>query len=793
VQSNDATLKSVTNSVTCDTIPSMVRLGDGTLAVEDVEGTIFRCEGIEIDSSLGCVRRAGEEQHLRQQSFHVLLYLLERRQRVVTREELIASFWSGIAVTDNAVAQCIAEIRKALGDDPREPRFIKTTPKVGYRFIASVTEQHLTKETPPVQATAAVSGGRSRNISLALVLAGCCAAVVIWAVIASRSPHQRVEVTLPQVAGRKALAVMYFENQSASPQAQWLSEGLADMFIADLAHFEHLTVLSRPQLQLLLNRVGHRPESTIQLEDALDIARRSHAERILMGSFMTFGEKTLVTVRLYETAHGQLLASEKFSVDRPADIITQVDLLSPKLAAQLVGAPKGAMKQTGLGKVMTNNVEAYRYYSLGVSKAQAFQNAEAISLLRKAVQLDPGFAMAYARIGYAYSVTDFLPDKGLPFLEKATSLSDHLTAKDRLYVTAWDAIARKDYPTAIKMLQQVVEGYPLETEAHARLARLLISEERPIEAIAILQRGLAIDPDDGDLYNVLGICFLSLRRYDEAVAAHRRYVELLPNQPNSHDSLGMSLQQAGRFDSAVADYDIALSLDPEFEPSIIHLGDVFAQEGRYNESIRQYERYIQITSSDAARAVGYGSIAQVYRRRHDLTRAAQAAREELRLAKGAVWNSLLAALDRGDTAKAAALRSRLIENVPYPVRGSRNELRSYDFYLGTLALRDHKPDEAIARFQDALRHLPPSSGLDLYEDCLANAYLQLNRFDDAIAEYKRILRLNPNTTLPRHIGTKACYGRQRIPISGFCRFGRAPMRIIRKFWMRKRSSPLCKI
>src|SRR6202035_4199089 len=117
------------------------------------------------------------------------------------------------------------------------------------------------------------------------------------------------------------------------------------------------------------------------------------------------------------------------------------------------------------------------------------------------------FAMAYARIGYAYSVTDFLPEKGRPFLAKAIQLSDHLTAKDRLYVTAWYAIAGKDYPGAIRTLQQIVDWYPLETEAYTRLARLLYREERPQETMAVVRRGLAMDTEYGDLYNVLGVCF----------------------------------------------------------------------------------------------------------------------------------------------------------------------------------------------------------------------------------------------------------------------------------------------
>jgi len=110
-------------------------------------------------------------------------------------------------------------------------------------------------------------------------------------------------------------------------------------------------------------------------------------------------------------------------------------------------------------------------------------------------------------------------------------------------------------------------------------------------------------------------------------------------------------------------------------------------------------------------------------------------------------------LERGEKARAAQLRERFLtyfRDVPYPGRGSRDELRSYEYYLGTLALSDKQPGQAIAHFQAALRHLPPSSGLDLYEDCLANAYLALVRPDDAIQEYQRILRLNPSYPLAQY-------------------------------------------
>src|ERR1044072_688461 len=101
---------------------------------------IYRVANFEISTEQNCLRRDGTDQYLRPKSFQVLIYLLDNRQRVVTKEELIQSIWNDVAVTDDALVQCLIEIRKALGDNSRYPRFVKTLPKIGYRFIGEVEE-----------------------------------------------------------------------------------------------------------------------------------------------------------------------------------------------------------------------------------------------------------------------------------------------------------------------------------------------------------------------------------------------------------------------------------------------------------------------------------------------------------------------------------------------------------------------------------------------------------------------------------------------------------------------------
>jgi tetratricopeptide (TPR) repeat protein len=365
------------------------------------------------------------------------------------------------------------------------------------------------------------------------------------------------------------------------------------------------------------------------------------------------------------------------------------------------------------------------------------------------VALDPEFALAHARIGYAYCVTWNYPDKAKPHLERAFRLSDKLTEKDRLSIAAWYALANLDFPEAIRAYREIIRNYPLEVEAYWRLGHLLAGEEQTDEAIEVARSGLSIDPDAKELHNLLGGIYSELGRHDEAIATRQRYVALAPEEPDAHDSLGVSYQWAGRYPEALASYRQALKLGPDFDRAIVHLGNIYFQQGRYRVAIDQYQRYIAVASSDLERGRGYGRIAWVYWKKRDLKSAEQAARQELQFEETAVWNSVILALDRGNFARAEKLKEQLTK-YPYTSRGARTSRRYLAYFVGYSALKKGRTGEAIERLKEAVSRRPPIWATDSYEDCLANAYLELGRLEEATAEYERILRLNPNYPLAQY-------------------------------------------
>jgi Tol biopolymer transport system component/DNA-binding winged helix-turn-helix (wHTH) protein len=137
------------------------------------QGT-YRFDGITVDIATVRVSRRGEELALEPKSFRLLQFLIENRERVVGKEEIFRIVWEETAVTDNALTRAVAQIRKALGDDPKQARYIETFPTVGYRFIGELRAEN--------EDTALPARSRPRSNVLVAVAVGVMvvAAVGIW-------------------------------------------------------------------------------------------------------------------------------------------------------------------------------------------------------------------------------------------------------------------------------------------------------------------------------------------------------------------------------------------------------------------------------------------------------------------------------------------------------------------------------------------------------------------------------------------------------------------------------------
>jgi tetratricopeptide (TPR) repeat protein len=143
----------------------------------------------------------------------------------------------------------------------------------------------------------------------------------------------------------------------------------------------------------------------------------------------------------------------------------------------------------------------------------------------------------------------------------------------------------------------------------------------------------------------------------------------------------------------------------------------------------------------------------------EIDRAEEAANKQIKVGKSDCWGSLVIALQRGQAAKVDRLKKQLFASWAQLNRGARQTPRFEYYRRGYLALKSGQAEEAIEYFKQTLKHRPPYWNIDDFEDCLAAAYLELGRLDEAIAEYERVLSINPNYPLA-HYHLAQAYGRR---------------------------------
>jgi DNA-binding winged helix-turn-helix (wHTH) protein/tetratricopeptide (TPR) repeat protein len=705
---------------------------------------IYRIANIEVDRNRGCLRREGQEIHLKPKPFQILLYLLAHRERLVTREELLDQFWKDATVTDDAIAQCIAELRRTLGDSPRNPLYLKTVPKRGYRFVGEVEEVHhapveIEQVTTTVQVKEEYTDDsappriappprRIRWIALPAILVLAAAGAYRWT-------SHRISGLPPAQAGKRQVAVLRFQNRSGQSDLDWLRDGLPDMLTATLSRSRGLDVLSREQVSL-----WHGQDSDGGLSGALEIARRSHIEAAVLGAFARLGEHIRIDVRVYDVHSGRMLAAEGITVEKPDEILNHVDFLGGRVTARL--SPGTAVEDRRmLSTLKTNSLEAYRYYSVGMEKAEGLHTAEAIDYFQKAISLDPNFAMAYARIGYAYAVTDVRGAEAVPYLEKAFQMADKLSEKDRRHISAWYAIANRDYQAAIRAYSEIIAAYPNETEAYHRLAILLRGESRHEEAAQVLRQAQAIDPEDPTLYNGASVIYSEMGLHAEAVRMGERYVALAPGDANAYDTLALACHWAGLWDRAEAGFNRALALKPQFEIAAMHRAILYRDMGREREARDEFLRRAKTAATAKERSRFWGYAAWHYWRRGDAAAGRAAMADSLREWPPGFWHPASLWISRPGVQP---------ELTPIPGRGSRHGLREQYFYLAQADRLKANQNQMIVHLREALHYRPMWSDPEPLEDALADAYVEMGRLDEAIAEYERALKLFPGMALARY-------------------------------------------
>lgn len=395
-------------------------------------------------------------------------------------------------------------------------------------------------------------------------------------------------------SGRHAnrLAVLPFENASGDPDAEYLSDGLAETIINSLAQVPKLQVLARSTVFRFKGQV-----------DPLEAGRQMDVRAVLTGRVAQHGDRLVVSAELVDVRSGSQIWGGRYR--RPAaDIFEVQDDIAREICEKLQMRLTSEQKKR-LAPRPTANADAYQLYLKGRYfwnqwTADGFRRA--VECYEQALAVDRNYAPAYAGLADAYTSLTAEDVVGLSTVErlpkareaalKALQLDEGL-AEAHLALAEIKLSYDWDWEAADREFRKALDLTPNLTIALHRYSHLLVALRRWDESLGISTRALELDPLDPEMATHLGWHHLHARQYDEAIEAFRKAIAIDPRFHESYWFLGVASGLKGSFDQAVESLQQAVALSQGSSSERADLAHVFATMGRADEArsiLAQLER-----------------------------------------------------------------------------------------------------------------------------------------------------------------------------------------------------------
>jgi TolB-like protein len=315
-----------------------------------------------------------QEVRLTPKSAAVLAELIAHGGQPVTKEDLVASVWRDTAVSDDALTSCIKELRRAFGDDSRQPRFIETRHRRGYRFMPHVAE--VAGEPFANAPSRGPTQGRASTVS------------------AGDTTPQEPTKTLANIGGKPTVAVLPFENVSGDPGQDYFSDGITGDIITALSKHRSIHVVARS------STFAFRGHGT----DVREVGVKLGAHYVVEGSVANIGGRLRVSARLVETEGGKHVWAQRYdhNVDRVFDVQDEITTtIAGRIEPELSTAERRRVERRP-----PPEFGAWDLFHLGqkhVYLSTIHDNVEAQQLFRRAIGvLRRPWATCRARHGLSY-------------------------------------------------------------------------------------------------------------------------------------------------------------------------------------------------------------------------------------------------------------------------------------------------------------------------------------------------------------------------------------------------------
>ena len=345
-----------------------------------------------LDVDRASLYRNSEEISLRPRAFDVLCYLVDRQGRIVSRDELHDAIWGATVVTDDAVTQCLIDIRKALGDSSQS--IIRTVPRRGYVFELPVAQpaDSAGASGPVAEATRFRKAAYAR-LGQGLLAIAILALLAVW-ISTTNDRSIEPDTTAPvEIESAPTIAVLPFSVLSDDESQTYFADGISEEILSLLARQRGLRVIART------SSFSYRGREI----DIATVADELGVSHVLEGSFRNDGGRIRIGVQLIDASTSEYLWTERFERALSASNLFAIQDEIAVAVAESLRAELPALEHSQVTSLPTDNLDALDAYFEGRAKMATRlpeQLDEASTLFEKAIQLDPDFALAHVALAY---------------------------------------------------------------------------------------------------------------------------------------------------------------------------------------------------------------------------------------------------------------------------------------------------------------------------------------------------------------------------------------------------------
>ncbi len=455
------------------------------------------------------------------------------------------------------------------------------------------------KEVAPAESIRRLTG-RKLDFAIIALLAIALIFVVVDNYVLQAEPEQAEEVAeqaseAEPIVREKSIAVLPFANRSANQEDAFFVDGIHDDILTHISRISALKVISRTSV------MSYR-DTTKNLKT---ISEELGVSTVLEGGIQRAGNQIRVNVQLIDAATDEHLWADTYDRRLTANNIFAIQTEIATAIAEALRAELLPEEQDRLASIPTENLGAYEAYLLGrqrLERATAAASVEAVDYFQQAIELDPGFALAYVGLADSYANQVYYGSLGLEEgVAKAQVAADKALALDDQLGEVYSSLAgikhqSRDFEGAEAMYRRALELNPNYATAYNWYGELLRNSlGRSEEALALDRKAAELDPLSAYKIYGVGLDLASLGRFDEALVWYQRALEVDPGYPEAYIAIGVRYWSvSGRLDEAVVWLAKGISLDPGVPFDSALLGLLFLDLGDFDRAESWIERSLEL-------------------------------------------------------------------------------------------------------------------------------------------------------------------------------------------------------